>query len=404
MTDWAQRFSEYFIRQLAAEGHSLEQISQWMWKPYRVDELRITGADRDQDYSKLELTPVEIREILERAPSTGVAANKDFYIQQRIALVLMPGFTHETLKNLSWHEQIERKDSPHHIVMLKPGFKDEAPQEQEYARGDGLKLLYVKYPRSNAASRHINEPMFEMLHKSPSLRRWVAEGYKLFFVGYSYGAPLALELLADLHAGRYADEFILPNTAGFLGLCGDIGGSYLADDVLRADARLLNIHKVIGFCRRHPFIGKLAGLGTEQLLADMADGVRSLAHDERQSRMRDYAPRLPPQLKYFSVGAVLPLKDYRRRWWQFNLDDYTMYRQALVSEPISVYNDGQVVLADNLVPSAPQIASKNNIHLGAVRTHHWGVSYKTFNFGNNKFPRLAFYRALMQTVTESLKS
>jgi hypothetical protein len=54
------------------------------------------------------------------------------------------------------------------------------------------------------------------------------------------------------------------------------------------------------------------------------------------------------------------------------------------------------------VPSTPQIPAQNNIHLGAVRTHHWGVSYKTFNFGNNKFPRLAFYRALMQTIFEAL--
>lgn len=404
MTDWAQRFSEYFIRQLADEGHSAEKIVQWAWKPYRLDELRITGADRDLDYSKLKLHPMDVRDVLERPPCTGVAANKDFYFQQKFALVMLPGFTHETLKNLSWHEQIERRDSPHHIILLKPGFKGEAPQEQEYSRGDGLKILYVKYPRSNAATRHINAPMFDMLHGSPSLRGWVNEGYKLVFVGYSYGAPLALELLADLHAGRFADEFILNNTAGFLGLCGDIGGSYLADDVLSDQPKLLSIRKVIEFCRRHPFIGKLAGLGTEQLLADMEDGVRSLGHEERQARARDFAPRLPPQLKYFSVGAVLPLQDYQRRWWQFNLDDYAMYRQALVSYPVSVYNDGQMVLADNLVPKAAQIVPKNNIHLGAVRTHHWGVSYRTFNFGRNKFPRPAFYRALLQTVIEGLKS
>jgi len=402
MTDWAQRFSEYFIRHLAAQGFSAEQIAQWMWKPYRLDELRITGAGRDQDYSKLELNPQDIRDRLALTSTVGVAANQDLYHKQKIVLVMLPGFTHETLKNFSWHETIERKDSPHHVVMLKPGAKGEAPQEQVYANGNGLKLLYVKYPRSNAASRHINEPLFEMLHNSPSLRGWVDEGYKLFFIGYSYGAPLALELLADLHAGRFADSFILKNTRGFLGLCGDIGGSYLADDVLSPKPKLFSIHTVINFCGRHPLIGKLAGLGTEQLRADMADGVRSLAHEERQTRMRDYAPKLPPQLKYFSVGAVLPLNDYKRHWWQFNLDDYALYRQALVSEPVSVYNDGQVVLSDNLIPKAPQIPAQNHIHLGAVRTHHWGVSYKTFNLGNNKFPRLEFYRALMQTIFEAL--
>lgn len=404
MTDWAQRFSEYFIRQLADEGYSAEQIVQWAWKPYRLDELRITGADRDLDCSKLKLHPMDVREVLARPPCTGVAANKDFYFQQKFALVMLPGFTHETLKNLSWHEQIERKDSPHHIVMLKPGFKGEAPQEQEYSRGDGLKIVYVKYPRSNAASRYINEPMFDMLHRSQHLRNWVNAGYRLVFVGYSYGASLALELLADLHAGRFTDEFILKNTAGFLGLCGDIGGSYVADDILSEKPRLVSIRKVIDFSRRHPFIGRLLGLGSEQLLSDMEDGIRSLAHEGRQSRIREYTSKLPPQLKYFSVGAVLPLQDYKRRWWQFNFDDYSMYRQAQVSDAFSVYNDGQMVLADNLVPDAPQIAPKNNIHLGVVRTHHWGVSYKTFNFGRNKFPRQAFYRTLLQTVIEALKS
>ena len=240
-----------------------------------------------------------------------------------------------------------------------------------------------------------------MLHRSPSLRGWVEQGYKLFFVGYSYGSPLSLELLAALNTGQFADEFILASTLGFLGLCGDIGGSYLADDVLRPDARLLNIHRTVEFCRRHRWIGRLAGLGTQQLLDDMVSGVESLGHAERQAAIRRYGPELPPHLKYFTISAVMPLADYRRRWWQFNLDDYAMYRQARVSDPVSVYNDGQVTLDDHLMPAAAQIPPANNIHLGAVRTHHWGVSYRTFNFGRNRFPRPAFYRALMQTIVEA---
>lgn len=400
MTDWAQRFHEHFITELRREGYRAEQMRHWLWKPYRIEDLRVTGPDRDADYRKLELKETEIEATLARADPSVI--DRDFYRQQKIVLVLVPGFTHETLRNLSWHEQIERKDSPHHIVMLKPGWNGEAPQEQTYAQGDGLKLLYVRYPRSNAASQHIGQPLFEMLHQSASLRRWVQEeGRKLFFVGYSYGSPLSLELLAGLNAGRFQDEFILKNTLGFLALCGDIGGSYLADDTLKPDAQLLNIPKLVAFCRRHRWIGKLVGLGTAQLLDDMEGGVRSLGHEERQRKMREYAPQLPPQLEYFSVGAVLPMADYRRRWWQFNLDDYAMYRQALVSQPISLYNDGQVTLDDTLVPNANQIAPERNIHLGSVRTHHWGVSYKTFNFGSNRFPRPAFYRALMRTIVEA---
>lgn len=104
---------------------------------------------------------------------------------------------------------------------------------------------------------------------------------------------------------------------------------------------------------------------------------------------------MPAHVEYYSVGAVMPLADYRRRWWLFNLDDYAMYRQAQVTDPITIYHDGQVALPDMQVPDAPHIRRHD---LGAVRTHHWGVSSRTFNFGRNRFPRAAFYRALLRTV------
>ncbi|MEQ1440310.1 hypothetical protein AAG565_13200 [Fontimonas sp. SYSU GA230001] len=398
--DWAERFHHNFLAQLKRENATAEQVARWALRPYRIADLRIVGEGRDRDLARLTLDEAQAAAALD-AVAADDSITPDFYRSQKVVLVLVPGFTHETLRNLSWHEQIERRDSPHHVVMLRPGWQNEPPQEIEYARGDGFKLLYVRYPRSNAAARHILGPLFEMLHRSTALRGWVEQGYKLFFVGYSYGSPLSLELLAALHAGHYADEFILRSTLGFLGLCGDIGGSYLADDVLKPDAQLLNIHRVVDFCRRHRWIGTLAGLGTQQLLDDMVGGVESLGHAERQAALRRYAPDLPPQLKYFTVSAVLPLADYRRRWWQFNLDDYAMYRQARVSDPVSVYNDGQVTLDDHLLPATVPIPPQNNIHLGAVRAHHWGVSYRTFNFGRNRFPRPAFYRALMRTIAEA---
>lgn len=398
--NWGERFQRNFLAQLKREGMPAAQVARNVLRPYCVSDLRVTGGGRDVSLSRLVMDEGEIETALAAVEADG-SITPAFYRNQKIVLVLVPGFTHETLRNLSWHEQIERKDSPHHVVMLKPGWQGEPPQETEYARGDGLKLLYVRYPRSNAASQHIIAPLFEMLHRSPSLRSWVDQGYKLFFVGYSYGSPLSLELLAALNAGHFADEFILSSTLGFLGLCGDIGGSHLADDLLRPDAKLLNLQRAVDFCRRHPWVAKIAGLGTEQLMADIVGGVESLGHSGRQAAIRRYAAQLPPQLRYFTVSAVMPLADYRRRWWQFNLDDYAMYRQALVSDPVSIYNDGQVTLDDQLVPPAAQIPPENNIHLGAVRTHHWGVSYRTFNFGRNRFPRAAFYRALMQTIHEA---
>ncbi len=397
--DAARRFRDNFLWQLRAEGHDPAQIARWMWKPSRVEDLRIAGVRRDLDLSGIAYSAEEVEAALAGLQAPEPRIDEAFFRNQKTVLVMVPGFTHETLKNFSWHEQVQRKGSPHTLLMLHP--EGEGAREQVYQSGDGLKLVYVRYPRSNAASEHIVPAMFRMLHGSPSLRRWVQEGYRLFFVGYSYGAPLSLELLADLHSGAFADEFILPATRGFLGLCGDIGGSYLADDCVGESPQLVPMDKLVAFARRHPWIGKLLGLGTPQLCDDMIHGVRALGHEVRQARARDYAPRLPPQLHYYTAAAIMPLTDYRRHWWQFNFDDWAMHRQALVSAPVTVYNDGQVALPDSLLPEAPQIPAQNREHLGAVRTHHWGVSYRTFNLGINRFPRLAYYRALIQTVLQA---
>lgn len=398
--DAAQRcFYEHFVAELKASGLEPGQMARHVWKPRALDQLAFLGPDRDRDFGKLEVSTDDLMQ--GSTPEDRKPLDASFYHRQKRVLILVPGFTHETLRNYSWHEQIQRKDSPHHVVMLHPADGDGPTREQEFARGDsGLKLLYLRYPRSNADSRFIVPAMFTMLRDCARLKRWIAEDYKLVFVGYSYGAPLSLELLAAMSSGDLRDDSMLANTRAFVGLCGDIGGSYLADDVLSPDPQLLSIQKVIAFCRRHPWIAKLAGLGTPQLLADMEGGVRALGHEVRQGQMREYAGQLPAHLHYFSISAVMPLADYRRHWWQFNLDDYAMYRQALVTDPITIYNDGQVALPDNLVPGAEQIPASQRHHLGAVRTHHWGVSYKTFNFGRNRFPRSAFYRALIRTVSD----
>ncbi len=394
--DAARRFRDHFLWQLRAEGHGPAQIARWMWKPYCPEDLRILGPDRDRDLSGLAYSEAEVEAMLTELPEPQLRIDEHFFRREKTVLVLVPGFTHETLKNFSWHEQVQRKGSPHTVLMLHPA--EGATREQLYQSGDGLKLVYLRYPRSNAASAHIVPAMFRMLHGSASLRRWVGEGYRLLFVGYSYGAPLALELLAELNSGAYADNFILRATRGFLGLCGDIGGSYLADDCIGESPQLVSMDKLVAFARRHPWFGKLVGLGTPQLCDDMIHGVGALGHQVRQACARDYALRLPPQLRYYTAAALMPLADYRRRWWHFNLDDWAMHRQALVTDPITAYNDGQVALPDNLLPPAPQVPARNKLHLGAVRTHHWGVSYRTFNFGINRFPRVAYYRALLQTV------
>ena len=397
--DAGQRFHAHFVSELRAQGHDAGWIARHAWRPGMPTPGQMLGEQRDRDLSRLELSTAEIDAL--PAPAALPPLDTAFFARQKLVLVLVPGFTHETLRNFSWHEQVQRTDSPHHVVMLHPSDGDGPTREQAFTRGGALKLLYLRYPRSNADSQHIVPAMFTMLRDCASLRQWIADGYRLVFVGYSYGAPLSLELLAAMHTGTLRDEALLSATVAFLGLCGDIGGSYLADDVMHDAPALFSMRKLIAFAGRHPFLAKLMGLGTPQLLSDMEGGVRCLGHAVRQARIGEYAASLPPAVQYFSVAAVLPLSDYRRRWWQFNLDDYAMYRQALITDPISVYNDGQVALPDNLVPDAPSLTRH---HLGAVRTHYWGVSYRTFNLGTNRFPRPAFYRALIRTITEVLNT
>lgn len=395
--DAAQRFHAHFVSELRAQGRDAAWIARHAWRPTTPTPEQILGERRDRDLDRIALSPAEVDALHAGPPPTPL--DDAFYARRKLVLVLVPGFTHETLRNFSWHEQVQRPDSPHHVVMLHPADGDGPTREQAFTNRGLLKLLYLRYPRSNADSAHIVPAMFTMLRDCASLRQWIADGHRLVFVGYSYGAPLSLELLAAMHAGTLRDDGILASTVAFLGLCGDIGGSYLADDVMHDTPAFFSMRKLIAFAARHPFFARLVGLGTPQLLSDMEGGVRSLGHAVRQARVREYASSLPPSLSYFSVSAVLPLADYRRRWWHFNLDDYAMYRQALITDPLTVYHDGQVALPDNLVPEGAALESH---HLGAVRTHHWGVSYRTFNFGTNRFPRSAFYRALLRTVTEVL--
>lgn len=400
MTNWQQRFFDNFAGELRRDGYPPEASLRWLWAPVAPQSLNILGPDRDTDLGKLALSVDDVRAALARldAGTGNIEIDPDFYRQQKTVLVLLPGYTHETLKNLSWHDTLQDKTSKHHIVMLKPG-----GNEQVMHDGDGLKVVYAYYPRSNGSSAVIGPGLFDLLHASPSLRRWAAEGHKLFFVGYSNGSPLSLELLADLNSGHYDDEFILDNTAGFLGLCGDIGGAYLADDLLSEKPKMFDFRKLLAFAKRHPLVARLVGLGTQQLQDDAIEGIASLGHAVRQSRMAEYAPQLPAHVKYFSISAVMPMEDYRRRLWHFNIDDWSMYLQARITQPITLYNDGQVALPDNLLPRAAQLTPANRIHLGQVRTHHWGVSYRTFNQGRNRFPRRAFYRALMKTIHSALQ-
>ncbi|MEM7180411.1 MAG: hypothetical protein AAF518_05835 [Spirochaetota bacterium] len=397
---WQNTFFYNFLEQLQLFSYTPEQITRYAWKPFLPEELNILGEKRDKNFAKVALTAKEVEAYLEQMPKDEIQIDRDFFRERKVAILLVPGFTHHTLRNLSLHEQMYDKNSSHHIMHFSLDTQGKEVREQIFREGDGLKLAYIAYPRANAHSRYILPSLFDLIHNAKSIRKWALEdGYRFVILGYSYGSPLALELLAKLHKKEFRDDFILSKTIGFFSLCGDIGGSYLADYV-SDEASKYNVHKVLRMAKRYRFLGKILGFKTQQDYEDIAEGAFSLGHEVRQSILETFYNDMPSDIRYFSIAAFLAMSDYKNSMLR-NFDDWSMYKQALASKDISIYNDGQLVLNDMLIPPFPGVAKENIVNLGAVRTHHWGVSYRTFNFGKNHFPRLPFYYALIKTLFQA---
>ncbi len=395
---WPTRFFLDFLDEMDAAGYSPEEMARYVWKPFAPEDLRIVGARRDRSFRRLEATPREIERQLAGLPARRVSVDA-LQREQKLVLLLLPGFTHHTLQYPAFQEQVEGEGAVLSVLKLGPPKRGRAPEETLQSRGrSGMKLVYVAYPRSNAASEVILEPTFEMLARSRTLKRWVDAGYKLLFVGYSYGAALAFELIEALNTGRFEDPFLLPATEGVLTINGAVGGSYLADAIADPEA-LVNVQKAVGLTRSFSALGSVLGIRTEQDREDVVGGIRSLGHAVRQERLARMLGHMPKQLKYLSICAFLPESDYETNPLS-NLDDSTLYLQSLASKGVSIYNDGQMVLNDCFVPPFRGVPKRNRIDLGAVRTHHWGVSWRTFKSGVNPFPRRQYCRALLRTLRE----
>jgi len=395
---WQNSFFQHFLFELNQANYLPEDIVNFVWKPFCPEDLVITGPDRDLSYHKVEVVPAEVQRYIDRLPTPQVDVDQRMK-GEKIVMILLPGFTHHTLKYPAFIAQDQFKKTPVDMVHLALDPDDSSKTIETFNhKGGGMKLVYAAYPRSNASSQVILEPLFQMLHQSSSLRQWTQEDYKIVFIGYSYGTPLMLELLAAMNCGDFKDDFLLENTLAGLSINGDIGGSYLADAVLKEDA-FLNMQKYVEASKKFHPLGLLMGLKTDVERADLVGGVRSLAHPERLERMKWYIDKVPDHLKYLSICAFIPESDYDTNLLR-NLDDWTMHKQSLASRDVSIYNDGQMVLENCFLPAFPNVPKENIIEMGAVRAHHWAVSFQTFNFGVNKFPRFPYYRALIRTLAE----
>jgi len=197
--NWQNRFFDNFLFEMKKAGMKPDEICNFVWKPFTNNELKITGSERDLDFSKVQLSPGEIKSRLEGLVSSDFNS-EEFFKNQKLVIVILPGFTHHTLKYPAFIAQKELLKGPLDVVELSLSKDGNSTVEKFRHKGGGVKLVYAAYPRSNASAGIILEPLFNILEQSKSLKHWVLEeGYKIIFLGYSYGAPLGLELLAAMN-------------------------------------------------------------------------------------------------------------------------------------------------------------------------------------------------------------
>ncbi len=396
---WDKRFLSNFIDEMKKEGIAPEKMVKYVWKPFLSEGVVFEGDNRDKDYKKVEIDTGEIRKYLQDSFNKPEEVGAGLFETDKYALVIFPGFLHHMQRNPVFIDKKELRKTP--VDITKISCQDDGSiKEESIKKGDGLKVAYIFYPRSNAASDTILEKSHRMLSGSEKLRKWVVdEKRKLVFVGYSYGSPLILETLSKMNTGLLEDDFIVNNTVAFLAVNGPITGSYLADALLDAGA-LININKFKSLMDVIKPLGWPLGIKSKQEREDLPDGLTSLGHEERQKKLKEYGAGLPPHIKYFSIASALPLSQYSRRPWN-NADGLTLFFMSLISYKHTVFNDGQVGFLDSMIPALPGLPEENIFHLGAVKSHHWGVGYRTMNLGRNRYPRLPFYRALARTLKEA---
>ena len=396
---WDKKFLRNFIDEMKKEGLSPQKMTNYIWKPFLSEGVVFEGEGRDKNFKKVAIGTREIKKYLQDAINKPEDNGSGLFSSDKYALVIYPGFLHHMQRNPVFVDKKELRKTPVDITKLSLK-EDGSVKEENIKKGDGLKVAYVFYPRSNAACDTILDKGYRMISGSPTLRRWVEEEKrKIIFLGFSYGSPLILETLSKMNSGEFKDDFILKNTVAFLAVNGAIGGSYLADALLDAGA-LINVNKFKSIMDIVKPLGWPLGIKSRQERDDLPDGLCSLGHEERQKKLKEFGANMPSHIKYFSIASVLPLYQYSRRPWN-NADGLTLFFMSLISYKHTVFNDGQVGFLDAMIPEFPGVPEENIYHLGAVKSHHWGVGYRTMNLGRNKYPRLSFYRALARTLKEA---
>lgn len=393
-------FFKNFLDEMQKAGYPADKMSRYVWKPFSPEELKITGPERDRDFKKLEVKPEEIENYLHTANSSNTHDSSgfaDLFQSRKLALVIFPGFMHHMQRFPVFIDKKELAGTAADIIKLSLYNDNNNVKEEVVQKGTGIKVAYVKYPRSNAASETILEKGFNIINNSATLKRWIVdEGRKLIFIGFSYGAPLILETLAMINTGAFKNDYILPNTKAFIAINGAMGGSYLADTLLNQNA-LINAEKFKNIMNTFKPAGWPLMIKTREEREDLPAGLRSLGRDQRKKHTDWYTDKVPAHIKYYSICSVLPLKDYTKRPWN-NFDGLSMLAQSLICNKHTIYNDGQLALHDSMLPDFPHVDDQNKTDLGAVRSHHWGVGYRTMNLGHTKYPRLPFYKALSRTL------
>jgi pimeloyl-ACP methyl ester carboxylesterase len=238
---------------------------------------------------------------------------------------------------------------------------------------------------SHSAPRHVAQFGYEVRpvpvdglsssdHNAALIRDYVASlpqedaGRPIILVGYSKGAPDALEAVATFPE-------VGERVVAVISLSGSVYGSPLADDASQATANMLSI---------------VPGSRCDKESGDN-DAVASLRPAVRRSWLEQHP--LPEHIRYYSMVSF-PHPE-RVSW--------ALRHSYLTLAEVDSRNDTQMIFFDQLIPGSTVVAVLNADHWAVAvpveRSHHL-IGSTLVN--RNDYPREALLEALLRYLEEDL--
>ncbi len=255
-------------------------------------------------------------------------------------------------------------------ILLVPGFFSDCGGEKFAAFSYALKHLQNLGCKTGSirVNGRSSSAYNAVLIKEAILKIQPSQGEKLILVGYSKGAPDALETLVTYPS-------VVERIDAMVSVAGVIAGSPHADGLSQGLSNFIRDLNLEG--------------------CDSGDG-RGLDELKRSTRLEWWSKnQLPSSIRYFSVAAFAPRENTSSIL-------RSLYDDLAVIDP---RNDSQVIFSDAVIPGS--------VLLGYAHADHWAIGSpisrndqllaSTF-VDHNGFPREVFLEAIVRSVEEVLSS